>query len=145
MTRVPIGSGCHHVPAASYQAVVPWLRPELFVGLTATPERSDGKSLLPDFDNHIAAELRLWHALDGQLLLPFEYYGVSDGVDLRKVRWSRTGYDAGGLVHHFVTVQNRYTLEQWSRMIEEAGLVIARLRGCASRGRARQRSRHGPS
>jgi superfamily II DNA or RNA helicase/HKD family nuclease len=88
---------CHHVPAASYQAVVPRLKPELLVGLTATPERSDGKSLLPDFDNHIAAELRLWHALDGQLLVPFEYYGVSDGVDLRKVRWSRTGYDAGEL------------------------------------------------
>ena len=88
---------CHHVPAASYQAVVPRLRPELLVGLTATPERSDGKSLLPDFDNHIAAELRLWHALDGELLVPFEYYGVSDGVDLRNVRWSRTGYDAGAL------------------------------------------------
>jgi superfamily II DNA or RNA helicase/HKD family nuclease len=88
---------CHHVPAASYQAVVPQLRPELLVGLTATPERSDGKSLLPDFDNHIAAELRLWHALDDQLLVPFEYYGVSDGVDLRKVRWTRTGYDAGAL------------------------------------------------
>ena len=88
---------CHHVPAASYQAVVPRLRPELLVGLTATPDRSDGKSLLPDFDGHIAAELRLWHALDDQLLVPFEYYGISDGVDLRKVRWSRTGYDAGAL------------------------------------------------
>ncbi|MBA3821467.1 MAG: DEAD/DEAH box helicase family protein, partial [Deltaproteobacteria bacterium] len=88
---------CHHVPAASYQAVVPRLQPELLVGLTATPERSDGKSLLPDFCNHIAAELRLWHALDDQLLVPFEYYGISDGVDLRNVRWSRTGYDAGAL------------------------------------------------
>jgi len=88
---------CHHVPAASYQAVVPHLRPKLLVGLTATPERSDGKSLLPDFDDHIAAELRLWHALDDQLLVPFEYYGVSDGVDLRNVRWSRTGYDVGAL------------------------------------------------
>jgi superfamily II DNA or RNA helicase/HKD family nuclease len=88
---------CHHVPAASYQAIVPHLRPALLVGLTATPERSDGKSLLPDFEGHIAAELRLWHALDDQLLVPFEYYGISDDVDLRKVRWSRTGYDAGAL------------------------------------------------
>ncbi|MGN6107432.1 MAG: DUF3427 domain-containing protein [Kofleriaceae bacterium] len=88
---------CHHVPAASYQEVVPRLSPELLVGLTATPERSDGKSLLPDFDGHIAAELRLWHALDDQLLVPFEYYGISDGVDLRAVRWSRTGYDLGAL------------------------------------------------
>ena len=62
------------------------------VGLTATPERQDGKSLLPDFGGHVAAELRLWSALDRQLLSPFDYYGISDGVDLRKVRWSRTGY-----------------------------------------------------
>lgn len=88
---------CHHIPAASYQAIVPRLAPDLLVGLTATPERADGRSLLPDFDGHVAAELRLWHALDDQLLVPFEYYGLSDGVDLRGVRWTRTGYDAGAL------------------------------------------------
>jgi hypothetical protein len=88
---------CHHVPAASYQAVVPALQPDLLVGLTATPERSDAQSLLPDFDGHIAAELRLWHALDDQLLVPFEYYGISDDVDLRRVKWSRTGYDVAAL------------------------------------------------
>lgn len=88
---------CHHVPAKTYQEVVPRLAPEILVGLTATPERSDGKSLLPDFDGHVAAELRLWHALDGQLLVPFEYFGLSDGTDLRHVRWTRTGYDAAEL------------------------------------------------
>jgi len=88
---------CHHVPARSYQEVVPRLRPEILVGLTATPERVDQKSLLPDFDGHIAAELRLWSALDSQLLVPFEYYGIADGTDLRHVRWSRTGYDAAEL------------------------------------------------
>jgi superfamily II DNA or RNA helicase/HKD family nuclease len=88
---------CHHVPAKSYQEVVPRLSPDVLVGLTATPERSDGKSLLPDFDNHVAAELRLWHALDDQLLVPFEYYGIADGVDLRRVRWTRSGYDAAEL------------------------------------------------
>lgn len=88
---------CHHVPAKSYQEVIPRLRPDVLVGLTATPERTDGKSLLPDFDHHVAAELRLWHALDDQLLVPFEYYGISDGTDLRQVRWTRTGYDAAEL------------------------------------------------
>ena len=88
---------CHHAPAASYQRLVPHLRPDLLVGLTATPERADGQSLLPDFDGHIAAELRLWHALDDQLLTPFEYYGISDGTNLRDVRWSRRGYDAAAL------------------------------------------------
>jgi superfamily II DNA or RNA helicase/HKD family nuclease len=89
---------CHHVPAESYQEVVPRLRPSILVGLTATPERSDARSLLPDFDGHIAAELRLWHALERQLLAPFEYYGLSDNTDLRAVRWNRrSGYDVAGL------------------------------------------------
>jgi superfamily II DNA or RNA helicase/HKD family nuclease len=88
---------CHHVPAKSYQDIVPRLEPDVLVGLTATPERSDGKSLLADFDGHVAAELRLWHALEGQLLVPFEYFGISDGVDLRRVRWTRNGYDAAEL------------------------------------------------
>lgn len=88
---------CHHSPADSYRALVPLLRPQILLGLTATPERADGKSLLPDFDEHIAAELRLWHALDRQLLAPFEYYGVSDNTDLTRVRWTRSGYDAEGL------------------------------------------------
>ena len=83
---------CHHVPAPSYQAFIDHIRPRLLLGLTATPERSDGRSLLPDFDGRIAAELRLWHALERQLLAPFEYYGLHDGVDLRGARWSRGTY-----------------------------------------------------
>ncbi|MCE9572528.1 MAG: DUF3427 domain-containing protein [Deltaproteobacteria bacterium] len=88
---------CHHLPAPSYQAVLRALTPTLLVGLTATPERSDGQSLLPDFDGRIAAELRLWHALAQQLLVPFEYYGLSDNTDLRHVKWTRTGYEAAAL------------------------------------------------
>lgn len=92
---------CHHVPAASYQAVVPHLAPQVLVGLTATPERADGLSLLGDFEGHVAAEVRLWHALERQLLVPFEYYGIHDGVDesrMSAVRWTRgKGYDAAAL------------------------------------------------
>ncbi|HWZ92665.1 MAG TPA: DEAD/DEAH box helicase family protein, partial [Polyangiaceae bacterium] len=88
---------CHHAPADSYRAIVPHLKPRILLGLTATPERTDGKSLLPDFDGHVAAELRLWHALDRQLLVPFEYYGVADNTDLTRVRWTRSGYDQAAL------------------------------------------------
>src|SRR5262249_42452081 len=79
--------------------LVKTLRPEILLGLTATPERSDGRSLLPDFDGRIAAELRLWHALERQLLVPFEYYGLTDapGTDLDDVRWSRGGYQRDDL------------------------------------------------
>lgn len=101
---------CHHLPADSYQAVIRTLQPEQLVGLTATPERHDGKSLLPDFGGHIAAELRLWHALDRQLLAPFDYYGVSDGTDLRRVRWSRSGYDLDELAGLYTGNQARADL-----------------------------------
>jgi hypothetical protein len=88
---------CHHAPADSYRRLIPKLEPKILLGLTATPERSDGNSLLPDFDGHVAAELRIWHALERQLLVPFEYYGISDATDLRRVRWTRSGYDLGEL------------------------------------------------
>lgn len=88
---------CHHMPAESYQKTMRWLAPEILLGITATPERSDGRSLLPDFGGRIAAELRLWHALEKELLVPFEYYGLSDGVDLRDAKWSRAGYGAADL------------------------------------------------
>jgi superfamily II DNA or RNA helicase/HKD family nuclease len=95
--RFVVVDECHHVPADSYQALVPKLQPRILLGLTATPERMDGKSLLPDFDGHVAAELRLWHALERQLLVPFEYYGISDGTDLSRLKWRRAGYDLGQL------------------------------------------------
>jgi len=110
---------CHHLPAKSYQEVVPSLSPDQLVGLTATPERHDGKSLLPDFDGHVAAELRLWHALERQLLAPFDYYGLADGTDLRRVRWSRTGYDLGALALLYTghTVRADLVLAQLERRV----------------------------
>ena len=50
--------------------------------------------MLRYFDGRIAAELRLWDAIDQQYLAPFAYYGVHDGLDLREVPWRRgQGYD----------------------------------------------------
>lgn len=83
---------CHHLRADSYRPIVDRLRPDILLGLTATPERADNQSLLPDFDGHIAAEIRLWHALEKQLIAPFEYYGVADGTDLSALQWSRGAY-----------------------------------------------------
>jgi superfamily II DNA or RNA helicase/HKD family nuclease len=116
--RFVVVDECHHAPADSYQKVMRTLRPEILLGLTATPERADGKSLLPDFDGRIAAELRLWHALDRQLLVPFEYYGIADaaGTELDDVRWSRTGYQIGDL-------SNLYTGNE-----VRVDLIVAQLR-----------------
>jgi superfamily II DNA or RNA helicase/HKD family nuclease len=88
----------HHAAAPSYRALLERVRPTELLGLTATPERSDGLPLLNWFDNRIAAELRLWDAIDQQRLSPFVYYGIHDGLDLRQVPWRRgRGYDVEGL------------------------------------------------
>ena len=72
----------HHLVADSYRKILSKFTPKLLVGLTATPERMDGVSLLPDFDNQISAEIRLPKALDEGLLTPFQYLCISDDTDL---------------------------------------------------------------
>ena len=72
----------HHLVADSYRKIISKFTPKFLVGLTATPERMDGVSLLPDFDNQISAEIRLPKALDEGLLTPFQYLCISDETDL---------------------------------------------------------------
>ncbi len=81
----------HHAAADSYEEVLEHLTPKILLGLTATPERADGKSVLHHFDGRIASELRLWKALDQGLLSPFHYFGVG-GPDLTGVRWANGRY-----------------------------------------------------
>ncbi len=84
----------HHAAASTYRRLLEHLSPVQLLGLTATPERSDGLPLLDWFDGRIAAELRLWDAIDQHRLVPFAYYGVHDGLDLREIPWRRgRGYD----------------------------------------------------
>lgn len=90
----------HHAAAKTYSAVLNHLQPNELLGLTATPERGDGESILKWFEGRISAELRLWDAIDQQRLSPFVYYGISDGTDLRDVEWRRgRGYDTNQLTN----------------------------------------------
>jgi superfamily II DNA or RNA helicase/HKD family nuclease len=86
---------CHHITAKSFDVFAKAIQPAILLGLTATPERADGESIAPYFhmrpDGSPAVELRLWEALDQQLLAPFEYYGVTDETDFSAVRWNQAG------------------------------------------------------
>ena len=106
----------HHAAAASYRRLLDHIQPVELLGLTATPERGDGESILPWFGDRIAAELRLWDAIDQHYLVPFLYYGIADSLDLREVPWRRgRGYDVDALT-------NVYTAnDRW------AGLVLDQL------------------
>jgi superfamily II DNA or RNA helicase len=87
----------HHAAAPSYQRILEYYTPKILLGLTATPERMDGKSVLEYFDNRIAAEIRLPEAIERKLLSTFQYFGVSDEVDLSTLKWARGGYDRSEL------------------------------------------------
>jgi superfamily II DNA or RNA helicase len=88
----------HHAAAPSYRLLLENLRPKELLGLTATPERADGLPVLHWFGGRIAAELRLWDAIEQHRLSPFAYYGIHDGTDLRDIPWRRgQGYDVAAL------------------------------------------------
>ncbi len=87
----------HHAAAPTYQRLLEYYNPSILLGLTATPERMDGKSILPYFNYRIAAEIRLPEAIDRKLLCPFQYFGVTDTIDLDHLRWSAGGYDKNEL------------------------------------------------
>ena len=87
----------HHAEAASYRRLLDHVRPIELVGLTATPERADGVDVREFFGGRVAAELRLWEALEQNLLCPFHYFGIHDGTDLETVQWKRGGYDMAAL------------------------------------------------
>ena len=87
----------HHAAAPTYQKLLTYYKPKILLGLTATPERMDGKNILEYFGNRIAAEIRLPEAIDRKLLSPFQYFGVTDVIDLNDLKWSRGGYDKGDL------------------------------------------------
>lgn len=84
----------HHSAAPTYRKLIDHLKPLELLGLTATPERGDGIHVADEFfEARTASELRLWDALDANLLVPFHYFGVSDDVDLSHLEWKRGSYD----------------------------------------------------
>jgi superfamily II DNA or RNA helicase/HKD family nuclease len=87
----------HHAAAPTYQRLLEHFKPRELLGMTATPERTDLRDVTSYFDGRIAFEMRLWDALDQQLLAPFTYFGVADGTDFSAVEWGPTGYEIGML------------------------------------------------
>lgn len=92
----------HHGAAKSYQKLLEYYKPKILLGLTATPERMDGADITKYFDKRMAYEMRLPEAIDNKLLCPFQYFGVSDSVDLSNLKWKRGGYETSELEKVYV-------------------------------------------
>ncbi|MBC9731291.1 DUF3427 domain-containing protein [Streptomyces sp. TRM68367] len=83
----------HHATAATYRRVIDHFKPQELLGLTATPERMDGLNVQDEFfEGRTAAEMRLWEALENDLLCPFHYFGIPDGTDLTNLGWQKGTY-----------------------------------------------------
>lgn len=70
----------HRAGASSFRRVLDHFRPRFCLGMTATPERTDGHDIFELFDHRVAYEIRLREALEEGMLVPFHYYGVADYV-----------------------------------------------------------------
>lgn len=77
----------HHATSPTYRTVLNYFKPKFTLGMTATPERSDGYNVFDLFDNNVALEVRLHEALEDELVIPFHYFGITDieGIDLSDV------------------------------------------------------------
>lgn len=77
----------HHATSPTYQTVLNYFESKFTLGMTATPERSDGYNVFDLFDNNVALEVRLHEALEDELVIPFHYFGITDieGIDLSNV------------------------------------------------------------
>ena len=116
---------CHRLAADRFDAFVTAVRPRVLLGLTATPERSDGQPIAHYFDprpdGSPAVELRLWHALDLQLLAPFEYYACDDATDFSAVPWDNPGEREA--LDKLVTgndVRAKLIVNEWLRLASDA-------------------------
>ncbi|WP_244963099.1 DUF3427 domain-containing protein [Nocardioides dongkuii] len=118
----------HHAEAPTYRVLLKHLLPTELLGLTATPERSDGVDVRHEFfDGRTAAELRLWDALGADLLCPFHYFAIADGTDLRRIAWSRGRYDESQLSNVYTGNHRRaaIVLQQLRDKVIDVGAMRA--------------------
>ena len=114
----------HHSQADSYRKLFTHFKPQLLMGLTATPERMDGRDLRPDFGGRISAEIRLPQALQAGLLTPFQYLCITDNTDLTdESLWSGNKYNVERLAdklcdkeraRHIVDALHKYLADEYT-------------------------------
>ena len=83
----------HHAAAPTYRRLIDHFRPKFLLGLTATPERTDGGDLLALCEENLVYRCDLVEGVKQDLLCPFRYFGVPDEVDYRNIPWRNTRFD----------------------------------------------------
>ncbi|GAA0466288.1 DEAD/DEAH box helicase family protein [Alkalibacillus silvisoli] len=104
----------HHAAANTYTRVINYFKPEFLLGLTATPERTDGQDVLALCDGNLACEISFIDAIRHGWLSPFQYYGVLDDIDYSEIRWLGTQYDKEQLtIEQLQEDRASYIYQEW--------------------------------
>ena len=93
----------HHAAAPTYRRLIDHFRPKFLLGLTATPERTDGGDLLALCEENLVYRCDLIEGARRDLLCRFRYYGVPDEVDYRNIPWRNSHFDEEQLTNHVAT------------------------------------------
>lgn len=100
----------HHAVNEQYQRIVDYFKPKFLLGLTATPERMDGKNIYEICDYNVPYEISLKEAINKGMLVPFHYYGIFDETDYSKLHIVRGRYDVKELNETYIGNVSRYEL-----------------------------------
>lgn len=100
----------HHAVNDQYQRIVNYFKPQFLLGLTATPERMDGKSIYEICDYNVPYEISLKEAINKGMLVPFHYYGIYDETDYSLLHLVKGRYDEKELNETYIGNVKRYNL-----------------------------------
>ncbi|MCM1112758.1 MAG: DEAD/DEAH box helicase family protein [Muribaculum sp.] len=100
----------HHAVTGMYQRIVNYFKPQFLLGLTATPERMDGKNIYELCDYNVPYEISLQEAINKGLLVPFRYYGIYDETDYSSLHLVKGRYDEKELNKTYIGNAKRYDL-----------------------------------
>jgi superfamily II DNA or RNA helicase len=106
----------HHAAASTYRRIIEYFRPKFLLGLTATPDRTDGANLLGFCQENLVFQAGIHDGIGGKLLCPFHYFGVPDDVDYSNIPWRNSQFDLAELTARVATeARARNALEQFRK------------------------------
>lgn len=100
----------HHAVNEQYQRIVKYFKPQFLLGLTATPERMDGRNIYEICDYNVPYEISLKDAINKGMLVPFHYYGIYDDTDYSGLHLIRGRYDEKELNETYIGNVHRHDL-----------------------------------
>ena len=100
----------HHAVNKQYKNIIEYFKPKFLLGLTATPERMDGRDIFALCDYNVPYEINLAEGINKGMLAPFRYYGIYDDTDYKKIEYNQGHYNIKSLNAAYIANTRRTDL-----------------------------------